>query len=262
MSNYPNIKEIKSLNDIPFEEFDLMDCIAFDLDDTVFIESIKIMRTANYHKRKQFVEGLRSVGGNERVSFLFDQLTYQLMEQCLLVLLETHDINTIGFTARRTGYATPDQKQSAEDKTLNTLKSLNVKFESVFSDYEFANTNSLNPQYMDNLIDPTLRPFDLPGNVLIKDNVIFCNNIDKGIVLRMIFNTTQYIPNKFILIDDKFDNLISVNQAITDLGLNIKFIGYHYTKALDLDSTVDCMMVETQMKYLLGDLPVLIGDIH
>lgn len=259
MSQY-NIRTIISLNEIPFEDFNLDDCVAFDLDDTVFIESIKIMRTTNYHKRKLFVEGLRCKGGNERVSFLFDNLTYQLVEDCILDKLKLQNVNSFGFTARRTGKATPDQKILAEDKTLNLLKSLNVRFKSIFNDCNFDGINESNPTYRNILIDSTLRPFDLPGDVMIRDQVVFCNNIDKGTVLKIIFDKFNYMPKHFILIDDKLENLLSVAKSIESFNPNIQFIGYHYIGSNNFDSQVSDDIIAKQMEHLLQNPPILLGD--
>ena len=126
-----NIKTVKSFKLIPFKKLVSKDTLVlFDLDDTTFIEKIAIMRNINYDKRKKFVESIRSIAGNERVTFLYDNLEYQLVENCIREKLATPGLQCIGFTARRTGKATSDQLSIIEDKTLAILSNLNINFKS------------------------------------------------------------------------------------------------------------------------------------
>jgi hypothetical protein len=46
---------IKSLAEIDFEKYGAETLILFDLDDTTFIEQMRVMRNANFDTRKKFV---------------------------------------------------------------------------------------------------------------------------------------------------------------------------------------------------------------
>lgn len=263
-----NIQEVKSFDQIPFSQFTKEDCLAFDLDDTTFCEGRNIMLNANFDPRKQFVEDIRTIAGNERVSFMYDNNNYQLVENILLDHLSdlgNRNVPTIGFTARRTGKATPDQQSSVEDSTLNILHKLNVNFQSPsFQNLEFEGMNTNNPNYKNSIADARLRDFQVPGNVMVKEGVIFCNNIDKGIVLGKIFETSEFFPKSFVFIDDKLTNLTAVSTAIEKVNeryqTNIQFRGYHYTQSLKMDSTINPDVVALQKEYLLKNEPVFLTD--
>jgi hypothetical protein len=184
---------------------------------------------------------LRQKKGNECVSFLYDNQPYQLVETDILKILSLPNLQTIGFTARRTGRATSDQNDTVENKTL-----------------EFNNVNLLNPIYASHSIDSRLRPFDEPGNAMVKGHVIFCNNIDKGLILKLICDRFGHFE-RYILIDDNPKNLISFEKAVSELG-NSEFIGYHYTAANYLDNATNADIIALQEQYLLQEISEILTD--
>lgn len=250
-NNYEiKIKTINTFDDIPFDKFDQSDLVAFDLDDTLFVEVPKIMRSVNYEMREKFIDTVRSKKGDAFVSYIYDNISYQLIEKSILQKLCLSNVKSFGFTARRTGKASIDQSIPCEIITLNILESMAIKFSSIFIDVTFDEMNQTNPKFKQYLIDPRLRPFDFPGSVMMINQTLFCNNIDKGLVLKTIFDRFNFVPKTFILIDDKLENLKSVEKSIYELDLGIKFLGYHYTKSLDLDNYIDQQEFNKQIEYL------------
>lgn len=262
------IIEVESMSQIPFESFTSKDCIAFDLDDTTFIQKEKIMRNANLEARNAFIEEIREQAGNERVSFLYANSEYQLVEDCLrdeIEKLNERDVTTFGLTVRRTGKATEDQVRAVEDDTLRLLYSLDVQYKSnYFQNMTFTGMNPNNIVYTEFIVDTHLRPFALPHDVMVKDAVAFTNNLDKGLVLGEIFNQSDFFPETFALIDDKKANLTSVEEAIKKInekfGKNIKIKLYYYTKASKLDNALNQAVVDLQKAELLKDNPRFLSE--
>lgn len=253
---------IKSLNEIPFESFTKDDLILFNLENTVFIESMKIMRSMNSFRRDRFIEDIRFDAGDHRVTFLLDNLLYQLVEKVLIDKLNQTEAMTMGITAIQTGYATTDQYYSSDDRTLAAVNYVGVKFNAPYEDIIFEGTST--GKYKDHLIDPTLKPFEILGNAKILNKILFCNNIDKGIIFELMIKTLEKIPISIILIDDVAVNITAISNAIerinTELGINLNFIGYHYTFTQHMNHTVTLHTAEIQKKFLLTDDPILLND--
>lgn len=193
-----NIYQISDLANIPFNNFTDNTLVAFDLDETVMCEAIGSM---NIYYRNNFIAILSEINADDsnkvddRLCYLFDHMPHKLVDDTLPSILNGN-LTTIGFTARLTGYPTAKSTMSAEDSTLDTLDKLNIRFTSNFSDYEF----DLMPNV--ELIDPSFIPFSRPGKPMIKNNVLFTNNVNKGIILEMLFIHYGYFPKTFVMIDD------------------------------------------------------------
>ena len=153
------IKKITSINEIPFDSYTSDDLVAFDLDDTVFVPAEKIMRSENNIQRSKYIEELSRTKGNIFVVRMFENLLYQLIEEDTpyrIQQLQNRHINTIGLTARRTGFRTANYSISNEDLTLQILDTLGINFESdTFYDFEIDSMSPNNPAYEDDIIDPT-----------------------------------------------------------------------------------------------------------
>jgi hypothetical protein len=266
--NKSDILMTETYNDIPFNTFASQDFVAFDLDDTIFIQKNRIMRNANSAARNKFIDSIREKSGNERVTFAYEKSPYQLVENCVsqcLKDLRERQIDTMGFTVRRTGIPTQDVKTTVQDDTLRILSELNVQFKSKnLNDTVLEGMNSLNQAYKEHIVDPKLKPFYITHDVMIKDQVIFTNNLDKGLVLGRLFEQSQFFPDTFHFIDDKEQNLISVRDAIAYINKkydkSIAFRGYHYVHATKLDNTLQPDIIELQKTYMLTDDPIFLTD--
>lgn len=156
---------------------------------------------------------------------------------------------------------------STELDTINVLLKLGIKFQSKrLEDFELDGVVYTNPVYIKHIIEPTLRPFDLPGLACIKQNVVFTNNIDKGIVLGKIFNRFEFVPSVFVLIDDKEKNHLSMIEAIdkinAEFGYEIKYEGYWYVGADLLDNVLDPYVVELQRNSILKEDYMWVSDLE
>lgn len=252
---------VNSFDQIPFPDLASDHTLVLvDLDDTTFIETLAVLRNANFDARKELVESVRSIAGSERVTFLYDNLEYQLVEKCLPEKLKTHCLNSLGFTARRTGKASSDQTRTVEDATLSVLSSVGVQFSSnIIKDIEFGGMHSGNPDYKDLTVDTRFRPFEQPSGVMVKGGVVFCNNLDKGFVLESIFSHCGAQFNKLVLIDNEMKNHRAMMEAVAKLE-GVVYVGYLYEGAKLLDNTLNPSMVKLQKASLLSDSPRLITD--
>lgn len=256
-----NIYQVSDINTIPFDNFTDNTLVAFDLDETVICEALNPM---NIYYRNNFIATLKEINADDpdkvddRLCHLFDHMPYKLVDDSLPGILSQHNLITIGFTARLTGFATSKCEISSEDLTLSTLNKLDIKFTANFPDNIF----DLMPDVK--LIDPSFISFTRPGKPMIKNNVLFTNNVDKGTVLEMLFVHFGFFPQTFVMIDDNYKNLESAYNAITKindiLGHNIEFVGYHYTKYRETVVSLDPDIVKKQIDGLTADVPILYGD--
>ncbi len=61
---------------------------------------------------------------------------------------------------------------------------------------------------------------------LFKNNIIFCNNNDKGKTLTNLFKEFNYHPELVLFVDDKVSHLLTVQSEC--LAHNIRFVGVRY----------------------------------
>jgi len=218
------------------------------------------MSNINNTNRRAFLNSIRSEVGEERVTYLYDNMKYQLVEECLLKYLGTPGLKAVGFTARRTGRATEDQTTFVEDLTLNILTKLNVCFgTNTIEDMELRDIGYSNPKYQDCLISNQLTPFYRSNGVVVKNGVVFCNNINKGIVLDSVFSQSGNSFKKICLIDDKIKNLEDMAATVSNMS-GVSFVGYHYEGAELLNNVVDPIVVNKQLANITATVPTITTD--
>lgn len=84
------------------------------------------------------------------------------------------------------------------------------------------------------------------------------NKQDKGELLLQILEATGYRPEKIVFVDDKADSLISLETALTELG--IPFVGYAYNKTAQDHANFDLMIANIQLDALISQGIVLSDD--
>lgn len=264
-----NIIEISSIDEIPFDVCDENDLVAFDFHCTLVIEGMAIMREVNAEIGFQFIDEIKSKVGDERVTYLFDNLEYKLVEEVVrhkISSLQKRGVNVTCLTGTRTGFYTPDCTKSVEDRYITTLKDLGINFNSDhFNNMIFQNIHPGNPKYINQLIDPEMELLHITSGALVKSGMIFTNNVSKGLVLGKVFKRIAFFPKRFILIDDKMKNHITTYEAIQSINrkynINITFVGYLYRKAANLiDNKTNTEIINIQKEYLLRDDYKLLSD--
>lgn len=71
--------------------------------------------------------------------------------------------------------------------------------------------------------------FELGKSPMIKSGVILTGSADKGVTLKAVLKNHPPSFKKIIFVDDRLDNLQTVEKACLELGL--EFCGIHYTAA-------------------------------
>jgi hypothetical protein len=255
-----SIIKIKSFRNIT-HKFGPNDLVAIDLDETVFVPKLKVLRAINLPKGKEFMNDVRSQVGNLKFIELFDKLPYMLIEEEIkpfLTILRESQVATIGFTARRPGKWTSNDPRFVEDKTIDILNELDIKFNPIhYTDYVMTGFNTDNPQYA-NGVESKQVPFEIKSDAMIKSGVVFTNNVNKGVIMCEILDKFKSIPKVFSLIDNEEDNLLALKGAIDFFNetycSNIQFIGYHYTGATDLlDNSLNENVIQLQKRKLIEE---------
>lgn len=138
----------------------------------------------------------------------------------LLAYLHEHNIPTIALTSRSLPIA---------QRTLDELQRLGINFISPECPFDIEINGQL------------ARPY------FCKNAIIFCNDNDKGLVLKDLLNKVNYFPTKVIFIDDKHKYLISLQKALKEIDLTwaIEYIGIRHTGADHFVKTFDPIHAHT-----------------
>lgn len=86
---------------------------------------------------------------------------------------------------------------------------------------------------------------------LYKDNIIFCNNNDKGKTLTNLFKEFNYHPELVVFVDDKLGHLLTVQSEC--LSHNIRFVGVRYGYLDDRVKSFNPQQAEQELRKLLAD---------
>jgi hypothetical protein len=239
------IVTVNSFEQIPFHIYGPDDLVAFDLNNVLYMENFRTlspdinqMIRCNHKYKQMFFTEHKQSGGMTAVNLLYKGFEYIPTEPNISETLQQLTVPTIGFTSKRTGYATVKDTQRTEDEILMVLQQMDLKFTAQLCDVTTKGMNTSNPKFAKYATIPHLRPYYKPGSMMIKDNIIFCNNINKGYVLGILLPRWQinhaYQPHIFVMVDDKLTNLESVKVAIETYNskcrynVPIIFHGYHY----------------------------------
>lgn len=191
--------------------------VIFDVDYVLMMPTKDYSLSRNAY-RKSLWSDLKSRVTSDEEEFLRSIIVadakWELMDQKILdilLYLEENSIPTIAMTALNTGKM--GVIKSREDLRIHELKSLNISFK---------NTSPFNK---DISLDSLKTKHGIP---LLKDGIIFTAEQDKGFILDKILTELTYKPNKIIFIDDKFENIKSVESFCQKT--KIPFVGFYYRK--------------------------------
>ncbi len=82
-----------------------------------------------------------------------------------------------------------------------------------------------------------------------EEGILFSPGYEKGKVLKAFFEKSNFYPSKVIFIDDRSENLDSVEAEMK--ALNIEFKGYHYTGAERFFKELDEALLNHQFDHLM-----------
>jgi len=148
---------------------------------------------------------------------LIDERTPQFLEQII-----QRGIPAIALTANLTGKLGTVQK--VEQWRVDSLRQLGIDFSRTTpckSSFVFDNLTSYRGNYSTYL-----------------DGVLFVNGttVSKGDAFLSFLEKSSFSPNKVIFVDDREDNLKSLEVAIQKLDRSIEYQGFHYLGAKEYPS--------------------------
>lgn len=177
--------------------------------------SKRIMKEVPVDKQMIFLS-LMTISSNP---VLVDERTPEFLEQII-----QRRIPAIALTANLTGKLGAIQKM--EQWRVDGLKQLGIDFSRATpckSSLVFDNLASYRGNYSTYL-----------------DGVLFVNGttVSKGDAFLSFLEKSGFLPNKVIFIDDREDNLKSLETAIQKLDHSIEYLGFHYLGAQEYPSEV------------------------
>jgi hypothetical protein len=194
--------------------------VIFDLNDVIIYPNDEIFHTRNKEhlikldkdllsrKSKEEVVELRKIAVLSREYNLVDKRIIDTLRY-----LKQKGINTIALTHCGTGKK--GSIESREDLRVHDLKTLGI---------DFSALSNLKDQRF-----PDVKAKD--GQPLLKSGIVFTGNVDKGVILNAILSATGLQPKKIIFIDNKLENVHSIEIAAKERA--IEFVGIEYTAIKD-----------------------------
>lgn len=228
---HAEIVEIHHIDDIrPYVTKNTL-CL-FDIDDTLIDPPISLGSSTwrNWVKAK--------LTGYTTDFTLYDALTlhiakmvpYKTVEPHTALLisdLQANGIPVFAFTARgRTQWYTTDL-EGIDRFTYDQLKNVGIDFTKTTVPAELQ---AINPDYFYN-------------------GIIFAQHIKKGDLLQYLLNDLNYSPSKVIFVDDKLDQVKSVEATLKEMG--VPFIGFWYKRSEEDHRDFNPIITNIQMEYLL-----------
>ncbi|MCH9632288.1 MAG: hypothetical protein S4CHLAM6_06200 [Chlamydiae bacterium] len=219
------------------------DCLViFDVDDVLITCSDPTLQEVNKESLDKVCQTLAqtmpmdeyarlfSIALKSREVEIIDQKIYDLLNE-----LSHRNVKTIALTHTRTGQFGTIEKM--EDWRISELNDLGINFNQTSP---FVSEGSLKN------LEGTV------GSPSIKNGVIFTAEIDKGKVLEEAFKLLPNKPKEVIFIDDRMDNLRSVESLCAKY--QIAFQGFHYTAVQARASKkIDEKLIEIQLDTLMKE---------
>lgn len=233
------IEDISSTIDSPHT------LVLFDMDDTLTDSTISLGSGAwRKYIRKKIEDYEKQYGSKCSDEDLHDLLTFYVanrvpvkpVEELLpqvVADLQTKGIPVFVFTARGKSKWYSTDLEGIQNLTTRQLETAGYHFE----------LSKLPPKLQ--AIDPKT----------YENGVIYSSPLKKGLFLKNLLKKTDYQPSKIIFIDDKLDQVQSMEEAA--LGLKIPFVGFWYTRADKEHQNFDSMIATIQLIELMNHERIL-----
>ncbi len=216
--------------------------VIFDIDNVIVVPSNTLLST-NF---KEFIGYLKnaiqtkgySYQDKEKIMSLVWYDYYGNKEKVNLVDLKTpklinrlqkNGIKVMGLTAFNAepyGYFT-----NLISTRINTLKGFNISFYS----FGFKDVGA-----------------SLSKDINFKNGILFASKISKGQALKIFLNNANYKPKKIIFIDDKYENIKSVQDFCTES--DIIFKGIHYISSEEnINQSFDAIKAKNELDKILKE---------
>lgn len=223
--------------------------VLIDIDDTLVVPKERIIRNCNRKQRSMFLKSIETNLGSEMVDRIFEYHGYIYVDDNITSFIDKinkKDIAYIAITARRTGYASPTSRKTAQDKILGDLAKIGFAYDPKL--YPNNANIILSHQDIFSKIDETLEQFYQHHGPMIKEGIIFCCNINKNEILSYYMNMVLDRPKKIILIDDSIKNLQLVKKYCEQRDYEHEL--YYFEGAKLLDNEITDKEINNRIKYM------------
>lgn len=212
--------------------------VVLDLDDTVMttVGHLGSQAWVNYMIARLMKKGLDlgdALGITASLQLLFyTQISMVPVEQKIPEIikdLQNNNVPVIALTSRTL---------AIEEVTLKQLDSIGVDF-------------SNNTLYQGKI------KRGITSLALYADGIIFCTGNDKGQILFQFLDAIGYVPQKIVFVDDQLKNVIKVESAAEQRGID--FVGIHYKRQLAMGVPISPDLFEQelyQFKQKIGWAPL------
>lgn len=222
--------------------------VFWDLDDTIWLPDLILLRTANNELLEKYILNLESKYPNirELIWELYYHCDYRLVEDDIVELfsdLKNVEINVLGLTKREAGHSTLAELKGGlarQDLTLRQLNKLGVSFSSTFPGGEILLKQKVGT-----------------SPAILKDGVTFTSGLDKGPILRELLDKAKELgvdlPPQIAFFDNLYDNVCNVEEKLKEAEeYRIPVIAVHYRGAANLsdDDPIDYEAFNRQIRDL------------
>lgn len=224
--------------------------VACDLDDTLITPEPPWIRAEYRQLRNKVFADLRQHDAT-LIDFVYSHVHVVPREKRTvetLAYLRTAQIDTIGFTARRTGQRTTDGIPT-QQKVANELAGLDIRF-GVHAPIDSFELNNLPAAQR---LDSSLGDLIVPGRPLFQNNILFSNNFAKGDILGQFLERFP-TPTWFVMVDDVHKNLENIQHAVAlwnqKSSAKINFLGFHYVHPACEVSLIDLHVLKRHIEHI------------
>lgn len=237
VSIHAEIKEINNIDDIRPYITQSTDLVLFDVDDTLITNSTSIGSPAwrSWAKTKIPAVTADFVIYDALTLFMAQKVDYKPVDPSTVLLiseLQSDNVPVFAFTARGRSEWYTTTIEGVDQFTHQQLNQVGIDFNRTLIPAELQN---LEPEYFNN-------------------GIIFAKHIIKGDLLKHLFKDLNYLPTSIIFVDDRLDQVQSVEAAVAETG--IPFIGFWYTR-VELENKFDPMAANLQLESLLLNNEIL-----
>lgn len=230
--SHAEILEIYDMDEVRAFATQQEDLVLFDVDDTLITNSVTLGSPAwrSWAKSKVNVTHPDFVVYDALTLFSAKKVPYRAVEPATVTLisdLQAQGITTFAFTARGRSEWYTTTIEGVDKFTHQQLNGAGIDF----------NLTSI-PEGLQNL-DPSY----------FQNGIIFAQHIKKGELLSQLLEDLDYHPTSIIFVDDKLDQVQSVEAALKDTG--IPFKGFWYRKIETLSKNFNPQVANVQLENLL-----------
>lgn len=205
--------------------------VLFDIDDTLIVPVDEILKPINEKLFDQLTDHVRDRDVWLDIHLQAPQIPVDKRSFPLIAQLQQKGIATIAFTAVKGKI--PHYELPCDWRIIQLLQH-GFDFTSAFPEVPHIHIPLQN------------NTGDIP---MYKSGVLFSALHPKGPILIAFLKEINFVPSKVVFVDDILDNILSVTEAMDNLGIDC--VGIHYRGAFSLPSMVKELQGKDQINHFL-----------